>query len=571
MKKKIFLCLAAFSLMLMIFTSLAMGGIYYRFYQNAVESALQGDAALMAPQLEEGGDPLAVLTSQQKALDPGLRISYIRADGTVLFDTDAQAESLENHADRQEILLAREQGQGEAIRHSDSLGVDTYYYAVALSNGDVLRVSQPLSRMSSLFSQTLPILALVLAAILVLAVLIARWLTDSLMSPILQASAHLDTALQGHGQSLADMDTYEELAPFLRKIDHLNLAMQQKIREIQDQRDTLNTLVDNMDEGFVLLSPTYELLIINPSARRLLKVPEGVSAVGESFLHINRDIRLQTAIRQAMNEPDGSRSVMLEHNQYYLNPVRNDDGQLQGVVMLVLDMGPAMRAEESRRDFAANVSHELKTPLTSIHGFAEMMANHMVPEKDADQIAQRILKESGRLIRLIEDIIRLSQIESQGTADTQELVALDQIARETCARLEPVAQEKQVLLETRLEPVMLPTGAAYIEELFYNLIDNAIKYNKTGGKVTVTLEKLPQKARIKVSDTGIGIESAHLDRIFERFYRVDKSRSKQTGGTGLGLSIVKHIVENLGGSIGVESTPGTGTTFTLELPLERSA
>ena len=206
--------------------------------------------------------------------------------------------------------------------------------------------------------------------------------------------------------------------------------------------------------------------------------------------------------------------------------------------MLVLDMGPAMRAEESRRDFAANVSHELKTPLTSIHGFAEMMANHMVPEKDADQIAQRILKESGRLIRLIEDIIRLSQIESQGTADTQELVALDQIARETCARLEPVAQEKQVLLETRLEPVMLPTGAAYIEELFYNLIDNAIKYNKTGGKVTVTLEKLPQKARIKVSDTGIGIESAHLDRIFERFYRVDKSRSKQTGGTGLGLSIV---------------------------------
>ena len=559
MKKKIFLCLAALALTLMIFTSLAMGGIYYRFYQNEVESALQGDAALMAQQLDGAADPLAILAQQQRALDPGLRISYIGADGTVLFDTDAQAESLENHAGRQEILLAREQGQGEAIRHSDSLGVDTYYYAVALSNGAVLRVSQTLSRMGSLFSQTLPILGLVLAAILALAV------------PILQASSRLDTALQGDGQSLADMDTYEELAPFLRRIDHLNLAMQQKIREIQDQRDTLDTLVDNMDEGFVLLSPTYELLIINPSARRLLKVPEGTPAVGESFLHINRDIRLQTAIRQAMNEPDGSRSVMLEHNQYYLNPVRNDGGQLQGVVMLVLDMGPAMRAEQSRRDFAANVSHELKTPLTSIHGFAEMMANHMVPEKDADQIAQRILKESGRLIRLIEDIIRLSQIESQGAADACELVALDQVARETCARLEPVAQEKQVLLETRLEPVMLPTGAAYMEELFYNLIDNAIKYNKSGGKVTVTLEKLPQKARIKVSDTGIGIESCHLDRIFERFYRVDKSRSKQTGGTGLGLSIVKHIVENLGGSIHVESTPGSGTTFTLELPLKPSA
>ena len=452
MKKKIFLCLAALALTLMIFTSLAMGGIYYRFYQNEVESALQGDAALMAQQLDGAADPLAILAQQQRALDPGLRISYIGADGTVLFDTDAQAESLENHAGRQEILLAREQGQGEAIRHSDSLGVDTYYYAVALSNGAVLRVSQTLSRMGSLFSQTLPILGLVLAAILALAVLISRWLTDSLMSPILQASSRLDTALQGDGQSLADMDTYEELAPFLRRIDHLNLAMQQKIREIQDQRDTLDTLVDNMDEGFVLLSPTYELLIINPSARRLLKVPEGTPAVGESFLHINRDIRLQTAIRQAMNEPDGSRSVMLEHNQYYLNPVRNDGGQLQGVVMLVLDMGPAMRAEQSRRDFAANVSHELKTPLTSIHGFAEMMANHMVPEKDADQIAQRILKESGRLIRLIEDIIRLSQIESQGAADACELVALDQVARETCARLEPVAQEKQVLLETRLEP-----------------------------------------------------------------------------------------------------------------------
>ncbi|MFR1758776.1 MAG: hypothetical protein ACLSX2_03690, partial [Christensenellaceae bacterium] len=329
MKKKIFLCLAALALTLMIFTSLAMGGIYYRFYQNEVESALQGDAALMAQQLDGAADPLAILAQQQRALDPGLRISYIGADGTVLFDTDAQAESLENHAGRQEILLAREQGQGEAIRHSDSLGVDTYYYAVALSNGAVLRVSQTLSRMGSLFSQTLPILGLVLAAILALAVLISRWLTDSLMSPILQASSRLDTALQGDGQSLADMDTYEELAPFLRRIDHLNLAMQQKIREIQDQRDTLDTLVDNMDEGFVLLSPTYELLIINPSARRLLKVPEGTPAVGESFLHINRDIRLQTAIRQAMNEPDGSRSVMLEHNQYYLNPVRNDGGQLQ--------------------------------------------------------------------------------------------------------------------------------------------------------------------------------------------------------------------------------------------------
>ena len=290
MKKKIFLCLAALSLTLMIFTSLAMGGIYYRFYQNEVESALQGDAALMAQQLDGASNPLAILAQQQKALDPGLRISYISADGTVLFDTDAQAERLENHASRQEILLAQEQGQGEAIRHSSSLGVDTYYYAVALSSGDVLRVSQALSRMGSLFSQTLPILALVLASILVLAVLISRWLTDSLMAPILQASAHLDTALQGHGQSLADMNTYEELAPFLRRIDHLNQAIQQKIREIQDQRDTLNTLVDNMDEGFVLLSPTYELLIINPSARRLLKVPGETSAIGESFLHINRDI-----------------------------------------------------------------------------------------------------------------------------------------------------------------------------------------------------------------------------------------------------------------------------------------
>lgn len=571
MKKKIFLCLAALSLTLMIFTSLAMGGIYYRFYQNEVEAALQGNAALMAQQLDGASDPMAVLAEQQKVMDPALRISYIRADGTVLFDTNAQAESLENHADRQEIQLAREQGQGEAIRHSDSLGVDTYYYAIALPNGDVLRISQALSRMGSLFSQTLPILGLVLAAILVLAMLIARWLTNSLMEPILQASSRLDTALEGRSQSLANMDTYEELIPFLRRIDHLNLAMGQKIREIQDQRDTLNTLVNNMDEGFVLLSPTYELIIINPSARRLLKVPDDMPAVGENFLHVNRDIRLQTAIRQAMNEPDGSRSVMLEHSQYYLNPVHSDDGQLQGVVMLVLDMGPAMRAEQSRRDFAANVSHELKTPLTSIHGFAEMMANHMVPEKDAGQIAQRILKESGRLIRLIDDIIRLSQIESQGASDTQEMVALDQIARETCARLEPVAKEKQVLIETRLDPVMLPTGAAYMEELFYNLIDNAIKYNITGGKVTVTLEKLPQQARIKVADTGIGIESAHLDRIFERFYRVDKSRSKQTGGTGLGLSIVKHIVENLGGSIHVDSTPGSGTTFTLELPLKRPA
>jgi two-component system phosphate regulon sensor histidine kinase PhoR len=235
--------------------------------------------------------------------------------------------------------------------------------------------------------------------------------------------------------------------------------------------------------------------------------------------------------------------------------------------MLIVDMTPAMKAEQSRREFASNVSHELKTPLTSIHGFAEMMANHMVPTVDFDQIAQRIHMESGRLIRLIDDIIRLSQIESQGVPRTREQAALDQIAREMLAHLEPVAQQKKVTLESHLEPVTLVASGAYMEELLYNLLDNAIKYNKEGGSVTLTLEKLPKEARIIVADTGIGMEAVHLDRIFERFYRVDKSRSKQTGGTGLGLSIVKHIVENYGGTIAVESTPGQGTTFTAHLPL----
>ena len=498
---------------------------------------------------------------------PTLRITYIQPDGTVTFDTDADVNTLENHAARQEFMLAKENGEGESLRYSSSLRLNTYYYAILLNNGSVLRLSQPLNHIGSLFLKTIPFLILVLAAILILAVMVVRWLTDTLMEPINLATRSLDSSIEGGSNTLETLDTYEELVPFLRKINQLNRELHLKIRELQDQRDTLNTLLKNMDEGFVLLNPDYQLLAINPSARRLLSVPLDAPAVGQNFLEVNRNLKLQNSIRQVLSNPQQSLSLALDENQYYLNPVSTEGHKLLGVVMLIVDMTPAMKAEQSRREFASNVSHELKTPLTSIHGFAEMMANHMVPTVDFDQIAQRIHMESGRLIRLIDDIIRLSQIESQGVPRTREQAALDQIAREMLAHLEPVAQQKHVTLDSHLEPVTLVASGAYMEELLYNLLDNAIKYNKEGGSVTLTLEKLPKEARITVTDTGIGMEAVHLERIFERFYRVDKSRSKQTGGTGLGLSIVKHIVENYGGTITVESTPGQGTTFTVHLPL----
>jgi two-component system phosphate regulon sensor histidine kinase PhoR len=567
MKKRIFLCLALLSCLLMIFTSLSMAGIYYKFYQDQVKASIHGDTALMAEELNAASNPMDVLNAQRKALGPTLRITYIQPDGTVTYDTDADVNTLENHASRQEFILAKENGEGESLRYSTSLGLNTYYYAILLDNGSVLRLSQPLNHIGSLFLKTVPFLILVLAAILVLAVMVVRWLTDTLMEPINLATRSLDSSIEGGSSTLETLDTYEELVPFLRKINQLNRELHLKIRELQDQRDTLNTLLKNMDEGFVLLNPDYQLLAINPSARRLLSVPLDAPAVGQNFLEVNRNLKLQNSIRQVLSNPQQSLSLALDENQYYLNPVSTEGHKLLGVLMLIVDMTPAMKAEQSRREFASNVSHELKTPLTSIHGFAEMMANHMVPTVDFDQIAQRIHMESGRLIRLIDDIIRLSQIESQGVPRTREQAALDQIAREMLAHLEPVAQQKKVTLESHLEPVTLVASGAYMEELLYNLLDNAIKYNKEGGSVTLTLEKLPKEARITVADTGIGMEAVHLDRIFERFYRVDKSRSKQTGGTGLGLSIVKHIVENYGGTIAVESTPDQGTTFTVHLPL----
>ena len=477
-----------------------------------------------------------------------LRITLVAPDGAVLYDNTAAGGTLENHANREEIIKARENGSWEIRRVSETLGRETYYYADILDSGSVLRVSKTASSIFGMFVGVLPESVLIIAVILLGCLFIARRLTKKLVDPINSFDFESDSG------------TYDELAPFIRTITLQKRQIQSAAEETNRKNDIITAISRSMKEGLILAGADGAVLLINDSALSILNI--SADATGKNIMELTRIVPFLEHMRQAVT---GERTELIlpmgekQYNVFFSSVDR-------GVLILFLDVTETAKAEKMRREFSANVSHELKTPLTAISGYAELMANDMVTPGDVTGVAKKIKSESERLLGLIEDIIRLSELDESDGSRTYEKFNLTEVIQEITESLKAKSDEAALTLETPETPDYITANRRMIYEMLYNLVENAIKYNNPNGKVLVSVCKENGNTQISVKDTGIGIEKAHHDRIFERFYRVDKSRSKKIGGTGLGLSIVKHIAAYHGGAVRIESEPSRGTEITVSLP-----
>jgi len=566
LKKKILKNLAIFSTLICITIALAISFLYYTFYQKNEMYKIKSDCKMFASILNNG-EPLSILNKIQSG---ETRITLVSKDGKVLLDTDANVANLENHLGRIEIQQAIKYGWGESLRYSNTLNKDLYYYAIMLNDGSVIRISKPLNSITSLFRTSIPFVLAIMLIFIIVANYISISLTRKIIGPLNAASQHLDGVLTEDYIEFEELASYEEFLPFIRKIRYLNKEIRSYAKQVKSQSTTINSITSNMQEGLILLDSKQHVLSINQGARKMMGVSLESDYINQPLISLCRNSKIVDTIEFVLSNKTNS-YVDLESNQqfykYFFSPVLKDDGTIRGVIILIVNATAEMKSARIRRDFASNVSHELKTPLTSINGFSEMLENSMiVTSEDVIKTATMIHKESSRMISLIDDIIRLSQIESGANVPSEKINLADTV-NEVIQALTTVADEKTVSLSEKTQPIQILANPSMAYELVYNLCDNAIKYNNPNGTVSVTLVQVENNAVITVSDTGIGIAEEHLDRIFERFYRVDKSRSKQTGGTGLGLSIVKHIAESLKGTISIQSEIGKGTTITVTIPI----
>lgn len=545
-------------------TAFSAALLYYSFYSSAAKAEIRTNTALMAAAINGQSDILTQTGNYARLLPANFRVSLVESDGKVLYDTDASIETLENHAHRAEIVSAMDVGSGEAVRFSDSIRKEAYYYAVRLSDGSVLRLSVPLNSLASVFLHTIPYLLLLVLILLFVSLGVSRWLTRRVVEPINSTAMRLEELLKG--DAIPAEAEYEELSPFVRKIKALHQEIKEYVQTLQANQETINTLIQNMQEGLILLDGSNRILNISKSAVSLLAANPRVQYTGKNLLELLRSQPLLDSIRETDETHRGTSFMEKRDGRYYryfISPAKSS-----GVFIFITDATSEVKAETIRREFASNVSHELKTPLTAITGFTELMENGMVSGNDLKSAATIIHREASRLITLIDDILRLSQIENATGTKEFTPVPLKAVTEEAAESLRPAAESRQITLSTFFEEdsITVPGNRTMLYELIYNLLDNAIKYNVDKGSVSISVRREEDSIAIRVADTGIGIPHDHLDRIFERFYRVDKSRSKATGGTGLGLSIVKHAVEYHGGRLSVNSTEGIGTEITVLLP-----
>ncbi len=476
------------------------------------------------------------------------RVTWIDIDGTVLFDTQVDQTAMENHADREEIQEAFTTGIGSAVRTSSTLTEQTFYEAKKLQDGTVLRISTNQASAWALMMDLLWLIILIAVLAIGLSLILARRMAKNIVEPMNQLD--LEHPLSNN--------TYEELSPLLRRINQQHLQINAQMRKLQHKTDEFIQITSNMQEGLVVLDKETYIRSINTAAIRIFRAEE--TCVGSSFFQINRSNALRQALNDALDRGHGSVMQELEGRTYRFDMSGiQSNGNLLGAVILVVDVTESQNAEQMRREFSANVSHELKTPLQGIIGSAELLEAGMVKAEDTPRFVGHIRKEASRLVNLIEDIIRLSQLD-EGIELPKENVDMLALAEEVKTTLQASADEKNVSISIYGEGFSVEGIRRMLQEILYNLCDNAIKYNVPGGSVMICAEN----NRLVVSDTGIGIPAEHQDRIFERFYRVDKSHSKASGGTGLGLSIVKHAAAYHKAEIRLESKPGKGTAITIQ-------
>lgn len=549
MTKKIFQSILLVAGCVLLASLLIIMGFLYDYFGGVEENQLRNELSLAAAAVEDGGtDYLSRLTADR------CRLTWIAADGSVLYDTRTDAESLENHASRAEVSQALTTGTGESTRYSSTLMEKTMYYAQLLDDGTVLRISISRATVGMIAVGMIQPLLIVLIVALILSGLLARRLSRRIVDPL--NSLDLEHPL--------DNDAYEELSPLLKRIHRQHVEIQTQLRELREKTDEFTQITGSMREGLILLDEHGSILSINAAAQTLFGAD--AQCVGRDFLTVERSHEISAAIQAAAG--DGHSEVRTERAgriyQFDISRITSD-GKLLGTVILAFDITEQEFAERNRREFTANVSHELKTPLQGIIGSAELIENGMVKPDDLPRFVGHIHAEAARLVTLIDDIIRLSQLDEGGAMPT-EPVDLLAVSQEAAENLHDAAAARDVTVSVTGQSSVIPGVRRLLYEVVYNLCDNAIKYNRGGGRVDVTVAADAGGSSITVADTGIGIAPEHQSRVFERFYRVDKSHSKASGGTGLGLSIVKHAVQYHHGRIELESTPGTGTTIRAIFP-----
>ena len=549
MTKKIFQSILLVAGCVLLASLLIIMGFLYDYFGGVEENQLRNELSLAAAAVEDGGtDYLSRLTADR------CRLTWIAADGSVLYDTRTDAESLENHASRAEVSQALTTGTGESTRYSSTLMEKTMYYAQRLDDGTVLRISISRATVGMIAVGMIQPLLIVLIVALILSGLLARRLSRRIVDPL--NSLDLEHPL--------DNDAYEELSPLLKRIHRQHVEIQTQLRELREKTDEFTQITGSMREGLILLDEHGSILSINAAAQTLFGAD--AQCVGRDFLTIERSHEISAAIQAAVT--DGHSEVRAERAgrvyQFDISRITSD-GKLLGTVILAFDITEQEFAERNRREFTANVSHELKTPLQGIIGSAELIENGMVKPDDLPRFVGHIHAEAARLVTLIDDIIRLSQLD-EGDAMPTEPVDLLAVSQEAAENLHDAAAARDVTVSVTGQPSVIPGVCRLLYEVVYNLCDNAIKYNRDGGRVDITVAHDADGSSVTVADTGIGIAPEHQSRVFERFYRVDKSHSKASGGTGLGLSIVKHAVQYHHGRIELESTPGMGTTIRVVFP-----
>ena len=550
MTKKIFKSIMFVCALVLTVGLAAVMGILYSNFDGQMRKELSKEAAYLAYGVEQQG-----VDYLKNIKDKSARITYIDQDGTVLFDNEADVSEMKNHSDRTEFQKAEKYGAGESSRYSDTLSEKTIYYALRLKDGTVLRVSSTQDSVLALVENLIFSLCGLLCLMLILSGIMASAISKRIVKPINE----LDL------ESPEENRIYEELSPLLSKIHRQNREIQNQLELAKQQQEEFALITENMQEGLIVIDKYTMILSANSSAWNLFHMDRGCQ--GESVYCLDREEEFRHAIEQVLSGEHTELVLKLNGSDIQLiaNPVIRDK-KTEGAVVLLVNVTEKLERESLRREFSANVSHELKTPLTSISGFAEIMQSGLVKCEDIPQFAGRIYKESQRLLQLVEDVIQISQLDEEKTSYTWEPVDVYQVCKNAFESLKEKAKRLNVHLYICGEYMKMEAVRTLLEEAVYNVCDNAIKYNRNDGSVSVFLTQTAQEIQIVVKDTGVGIPKEDQNRVFERFYRVDKSHSKEIGGTGLGLSIVKHAVGALKGSVILRSEEGNGTEICMKFP-----
>ena len=552
MTKKIFQSIIIVAATVLLASLTIILGVFYEYFGNIQKGQLTDELNLASVSvIKDGVDYLEQLQSDH------YRLTWIDTDGTVLYDTETGNEELENHKDRAEVKTAFEKGIGESTRYSATLMEKTRYYAKRLEDGTVLRISAKYATTGLLVLGMLqPIIFIIIGALLLSGVLASR-LSKRIVEPL--NNLDLERPLEN--------ETYEEISPLLNRINRQSGEISKQLRRLEEKTDEFNQITESMKEGLVLLDNKGIVLSINPAARNIFG-SDTQGAVGHDFLRLDRSRTLSAAIEKTFEEGHSEIRIERMGREYQLDISRIESaGKVLGAVMLAFDITEQEYAERNRREFTANVSHELKTPLQGIIGSADLIETGMVKPEDMPRFIGHIRKEATRLVALIEDIIRLSQLDEGNELPCEEFDLMD-IAEEVEQNLESAAGARDITLSLSGRNAIMYGVRRLMYEIVYNLCDNAIKYNLPGGKVEIMVDRKDEEAVLCVRDNGIGIAPEHQDRVFERFYRVDKSHSKSSGGTGLGLSIVKHAVQYHHGKLELKSEIRKGTEITVHFPIE---